>query len=75
MGYWTGAVDGLFDPATRSALIAFQKWEGRTITGTLTIEELEAIRKSAESKANEAWPKPGKLATLMLKWIWIVSCY
>jgi N-acetylmuramoyl-L-alanine amidase len=53
MGYWTGAVDGLFDPATRSALIAFQKWEGRPITGQLTIAELEAIRTSASPKARE----------------------
>jgi len=53
MGYWTGAVDGLFDPATRSALIAFQKWEGRPITGQLTFEELEAIRTSAFPKARE----------------------
>src|SRR6266536_5184975 len=40
MGYWTGAVDGLFDPATRSALIAFQKWEERPITGRFTLDEL-----------------------------------
>ncbi len=53
MGYWTGAVDGLFDPATRSALIAFQKWEGRPITGQLTLDELEAIRTSTSPKARE----------------------
>jgi len=53
MGYWTGAVDGLFDPATRSALIAFQKWEGRPMTGLLTLDELEAIRTSAIPKARE----------------------
>ena len=53
MGYWTGAVDGVFDPASRAALIAFQKWEGRPITGQLTIEELEAIRTSAAPKAKE----------------------
>lgn len=53
MGYWTGVVDGLFDPATRSALITFQKWEGRTITGRLTLDELEAIRASALPKARE----------------------
>ncbi len=58
MGYWTGAVDGAFDPATRAALIAFQKWEGRAITGRLTIDELEAIRNSADSKTKEGWPKP-----------------
>lgn len=53
MGYWTGAVDGLFDTATRSALIAFQKWEGRLITGQLTVDELEAIRTSTSPKARE----------------------
>src|SRR5205814_7512701 len=53
LGYWTGAVDGLFDPATRSALIAFQKYEGRPITGQLTLDELEAIRTSTSPKARE----------------------
>ena len=53
MGYWTGAVDGLFDLATRSALIAFQKWEGRPITGQLTLDELDAIRASTSPKARE----------------------
>src|SRR5882672_7201077 len=53
MGYWTGPVDGLFDPATRSALIAFQKWEGRPITGQLTLDELDAIRTSSSPKARE----------------------
>ncbi|MEK6283866.1 MAG: L,D-transpeptidase family protein [Acidobacteriota bacterium] len=53
MGYWTGAVDGRFDSATRSALIAFQKWEGRPITGQLTLDELEAIRTSTSPKARE----------------------
>jgi N-acetylmuramoyl-L-alanine amidase len=53
MGYWTGAVDGLFDPATGFALIAFQKWEGRPITGQLTLDELEAIRTSTAPKARE----------------------
>ena len=53
MGYWTGAVDGLLDLATRSALIAFQKWEGRPVTGRLTLNELNAIRTSASPKARE----------------------
>ena len=53
MGYWTGAVDGRFDPATQAALIAFQKWENRTVTGKLTLDELEAIRKSSSPKARE----------------------
>jgi peptidoglycan hydrolase-like protein with peptidoglycan-binding domain len=53
LGYWTGPIDGRFDVATRSALIAFQKWENRPQTGELTLEELEAIRKSTSPKARE----------------------
>ena len=53
LGYWIGAVDGIFDPATQSALIAFQKYEVRPITGQLTLDELEAIRTSASPKARE----------------------
>ena len=53
MGYWTGQVDGVFDPGTRSALIAFQKWEGRPVTGQLTLDELEAIRTSVLPKARD----------------------
>lgn len=44
LGYWTGAVDGVFDNASRFALIAFQKVEGREPTGKLTRDELEALR-------------------------------
>ena len=47
LGYWTGPVDGVFDPATRFALIAFQKWEGRPLTGVLTSDEVEAIRNAS----------------------------
>ena len=54
MGYWTGTIDGLFDPATEAALVAFQKWQGRPVTGQLTLAELEAIRTSVAPKAREA---------------------
>ena len=53
LGYWTGRIDGRFDVATRSALIAFQKWENRPQTGELTLEELEAIRNSTSPMARE----------------------
>lgn len=53
LGYWTGPVDGVFDRATQSALIAFQKWEGRPITGQLTLDELDAIRASISPKARD----------------------
>jgi hypothetical protein len=53
LGYWTGAIDGRFDPATRSALIAFQKWERRRVTGQLAFAELEALRSATAPQARE----------------------
>ena len=53
MGYWTGAVDGVLDTRSKSALIAFQKYEGRAITGQLTIDEHEAIRTSVPPKVRD----------------------
>ncbi|HKP36706.1 MAG TPA: L,D-transpeptidase family protein [Pyrinomonadaceae bacterium] len=53
MGYWTGPVDGVFDAASRSALIAFQKWEKRPATGNLTIEELAALRAGSSPQGRE----------------------
>ena len=53
LGYWTGPVDGVFDEGSRSALIAFQKWEGRSITAKLTPDEIEAIRMSQSPQARE----------------------
>ena len=53
LGYWTGPVDGVFDTASRSALIAFQKWEGRTVNGRLTRDELEAIRDGEAPQARD----------------------
>jgi N-acetylmuramoyl-L-alanine amidase len=53
LGYWTGPIDGILDPATRSALIAFQKWEGRPVTGKLTLDDLEAIRTATPPKARD----------------------
>jgi cell wall hydrolase len=51
LGYWTGPIDGLFDSGSRHALIAFQKVEGRSRSGKLTIEEVEALRAAARPEA------------------------
>ena len=53
LGYWTGPVDGRLDDGSRTALIAFQKWEGREITGKLTRDELEAMRNGAAPKPRD----------------------
>src|SRR5690242_13848549 len=53
LGYWTGRVDGVFDSASQFALIAFEKREGRAITGKLTLDELNAIRAAAKPAARE----------------------
>jgi len=48
MGYEAGPSDGVIDEATRDALVLFQKWEGRKVTGALTRSEFDAIM-SAEA--------------------------
>ncbi len=53
LGFWTGHIDGVWDPGSRSALVAFQKWHGREVTGQLTIDELDAIQNSAAPQARE----------------------
>jgi L,D-transpeptidase-like protein/putative peptidoglycan binding protein len=46
MGYETGQVDGVIDGVSRNALITFQKWESRKVTGQLSRADLEAIMSS-----------------------------
>jgi peptidoglycan hydrolase-like protein with peptidoglycan-binding domain len=53
LGYWTGPVDGVFDVGSRQALIAFQKWEGRLVNGRLSVDELEALRRSETPKPRD----------------------
>lgn len=52
-GFWTGPIDGVFDAGSRAALIAFQKWHGREVTGQLTSHELDVIRTSLRPEARE----------------------
>lgn len=47
LGYWAGPVDGELDAASRHALVAFQKVEGRARTGKLSIDELNALRNAS----------------------------
>jgi peptidoglycan hydrolase-like protein with peptidoglycan-binding domain len=54
LGYWTGPIDGVFDAGSRQALMAFQKVEGRTRTGRLTLKEIEAMRFATRPKPLEA---------------------
>lgn len=51
LGYWAGTVDGTFDSASRQALVAFQKVEGRPRTGSLTATELKALRTAKRPSA------------------------
>ena len=52
-GYWTGPIDGILDAGTQSAVIAFQKWNSREVTGELSAEELDAIRASVSPRPRE----------------------
>lgn len=56
LGYWTGLVDGKFDPAFRHALIAFQKVEDRERTGRLTVQELEVLRRATKPLPQNSGP-------------------
>lgn len=51
LGYWAGSIDGDFDSASRHALVAFQKVEGRPRTGILTPLELTALRTASRPTA------------------------
>jgi L,D-transpeptidase catalytic domain/Putative peptidoglycan binding domain len=51
MRYTTGRVDGVID---RTALIAFQKWEGLKVTGRLTRDDLDAITNAAPPQAKDS---------------------
>ena len=53
LGYWTGPIDGRFDAASRQALIAFQKVEGRKRTGVLTADEIDALRTACPPQPRE----------------------
>lgn len=44
LGYWIGSRDGVFTAQDRQALIAFQKVQGRSGTGRLSVEEVKALR-------------------------------
>lgn len=43
MGYWTKDVTGPIEVGKRIGLIAFQKWEGRKVTGVMTRRDFDAI--------------------------------
>ena len=61
MGYWIGPIDGAIDGITRTALIAFQKWEGRRITGRLTRDEVEAINNAPTPQPRDAGYKHAEI--------------
>lgn len=53
MGYRTGPVDGVIDSASQQALVTFQKWEGRRLTGRLTRAEFDAIRSATPPRPKD----------------------
>lgn len=54
MGYRPGREDGVIDDDTRRALIVFQKWEGRKLTGALNRDEFDAIMNATAPEARDA---------------------
>ncbi len=53
LGFWTGPVDGVWDEASRHALIAFQKIQRAKPTGRLTRAEWNALSLAAPPQPRE----------------------
>jgi peptidoglycan hydrolase-like protein with peptidoglycan-binding domain len=53
LGYGPGRVDGVIDGVARNAVIAFQKWEGRKVTGKLSRDDVDAIMSAAPPQAKD----------------------
>lgn len=53
LGYWAGPADGVWDAASRHALVAFQKVERARATGILTRAEFNAL-----TDTSQGVPKP-----------------
>ena len=47
-GYYSGEIDGIVGPATRTAISALQSDWGLNVTGTITPEVLDALKIVAE---------------------------
>jgi len=54
MGYGTGPVDGVIDTVTQNALVAFQKWEGKNVTGRLSRDDFESIMNANAPRPRDA---------------------
>ena len=54
LGYWLNFEASAYDASIRHALIAFQKVEGRKVTGKLTPDELNALRTAKKPTPMEA---------------------
>jgi peptidoglycan hydrolase-like protein with peptidoglycan-binding domain len=71
LSYRPGAIDGEFDVQTRSAVIAFQKWEGLSRTGTIgatTWTRLQTATRPTPGKAGitEPWIEVNKTKQVLL---------
>jgi lipoprotein-anchoring transpeptidase ErfK/SrfK len=56
LGYWSGPIDGRVDEASRAAVIAFQKIDGRKATGQLTRRDLTALARAVPPLPRETGP-------------------
>jgi len=54
LGFWTGPIDGVWDGASRHALVAFQKVQRAKATGTLTRAEWNALSVAAPPRPRHA---------------------
>lgn len=53
LGYGPGRVDGVIDGVARNAVIAFQKWEGRKVTGNVSRDDFDALMTANAPQAKD----------------------
>ncbi len=71
LSYRPGTVDGVFDSRTRGAVIAFQKWEGMTRDGVVSLSVLNRLQaagrpKPSKSGATNPWIEVNKTKQVLL---------
>jgi peptidoglycan hydrolase-like protein with peptidoglycan-binding domain len=52
LSYRPGTIDGIVDKKTTGAVIAFQKWEGMTRNGTISVDVLTRLQTATRPKAS-----------------------
>jgi peptidoglycan hydrolase-like protein with peptidoglycan-binding domain len=63
LGYYDGAIDGIYGPKTAEAMRAYQQAQGLPVTGTLDQETAQALQTGATAETAETALASGAVGT------------